>query len=143
MTKDVWIKVIGTHSVEGETQEPVITEARGKYAMQDGKHYLRFTEVVAETGENLRTLMKGREGVLEVTRQGPSSSRLRFEAGIVTTTHYNTSVGDLEIDVLASEVTVEETPRRIVMRAVYTMHSMGQCLQHSTVEVIVIPYPII
>lgn len=141
MTKDVWIKITGYHSVGDEAQEPVVTEARGTYNAQAGKHYLRFQEVTEEGGVT-RTLMKFREGSLEVTKKGAVQSTMTFEVGKTNTTHYNTVAGNLEIDVVASDVNVSEDPRRITCNAVYALESFGERLQDSRVEVVVIPFPI-
>lgn len=142
LTKDVWIKITGYHAVGEEAQEPVVTEARGTYNAQAGKHYLRFQEVTEE-GAVTKTLMKFRDGYLEVTKKGGVRSNMCFEVGKTNTTHYNTVAGDLEIDVVASAVTVSEEARRITCSAVYALESLGERLQDSRVEIVVIPFPII
>lgn len=143
MTKNVWIKVTGYHSVDGEDQEPVVTESKGTYSRQGGKHYLRYVEVSPETGHASKTLVKCTDGFMEVTRKGAVDTRMRFEVGKAYTAHYNTPAGDLEIDAEAHAVTVTEEPRRIVIAAEYSLHAMGECLQNSRVEISVIPLPII
>lgn len=143
MTKDVWITVAGYHSVDGVDQEPVITESRGTYSLQGGRHYLRYTEVSPETGHASKTLVKCEDGFLEVTRKGAVDTRMRFEVGKEYTAHYNTPAGDLEIDARAHAVDVTEDTGRIVMCADYSLYSMGECLQHSRVEITVIPFPIV
>lgn len=141
MTRDVWIKVAGYHSVDGVEQEPVITEARGTYSLQGGRHYLRYTEVSAETGHASKALVKCREGFLEVTKKGAIDSTMRFEVGKENVSHYSTPAGDLEIGVLASEIAIAEDARRIVISCRYSLHAMGECLQNSRVEITVIPFP--
>lgn len=143
MTKDVWIKVAGYHVVDGVGQEPVITEARGTYSLQGGRHYLRYTEVSGETGHSSKALVKCKDGFLEVTKKGAIDSNMRFEIGKENISHYGTPAGDLEIGVQASEIAIEEDARRIVIRCTYSLHAMGECLQNSRVEITVIPFPVI
>lgn len=142
MTRDVWITIRGYHEVDGESQEPVVSACRGVYNYQGGKHYIRF-EDENESGTAIRTLMKCKEGYLEVTKKGGIMSNMRFETGRMNTTHYETPVGAIEVGVEASTVHVEETPRRLTVTSDYTLHAGGQCVQTSRVEVVVIPYPIV
>lgn len=142
MTRDVWIKVGGYHSVDGQDQEPVITECRGIYNTQGGKHYVRFEEI-DEHGQRTRTMMKFKEDLLEVTKKGAIQSSMLFETGKMNTTRYETPVGAIEVGVETSNVHVNEELRRITVAADYALHAGGQCVQNSRVEVTVIPYPIV
>lgn len=143
MTKDVWITVSGYHKVDGEAQEPVITEVRGKYALQGGKHYLRFEEPGLNDKEPVNNLIKFRAGCLDVIKKGAVNSNMHFEKGQMSVTRYQTPAGLIEIGVEASDVTLTETPRRITVSADYELHAGGQKVQDSRVEVTVIPYPIV
>lgn len=142
MVGDVWIQVGGYHMVDGEAQEPVVTQSRGKYNIQNGKHYLRFEEI-GESGQRMQTLMKFKEDYLEVTKKGSIQSNMRFESGRMNTTHYETPVGSIEVGIETANVHVEESPRKITVAADYALYAGGQCVQNSRVEVTVIPYPIV
>lgn len=142
MTRNVWIKVGGYHSVDGEAQEPVITECRGVYNTQSGKHYIRFEEI-DEHGQRTRTMMKFKEDLLEVTKKGAIQSSMTFETGKMNTTRYETPVGAIEVGAETSNVHVDEQTHRITVSADYALHAGGQCVQNSRVEIVVIPYPIV
>lgn len=143
MTRNVWIKVSGYHEVDGEAQEPVVTECRGIYNTQGGKHYLRYAEVGETLQAQVNCRVKFYDGYLEVVKKGAISSKMIFDAGKEVMTRYETPVGAIEVGVEASNVCVIEAQRRITVTADYALHAGGQCVQNSRVEIVVIPFPIV
>lgn len=141
MTEDVLITIKGYHNIDGEDQEPVVTQARGKYAFRNGHHFVRFEEELGEGQGTAKNLVKFGGKYLCVTRHGAYSTRMEFEEGKRKLTKYQTPAGELEFGVEASSITCEEDSRHLAVTVDYALHSGENKIQDSRVVVTVRPYP--
>lgn len=143
MTKDVLITITGTHTIDGEEQEPVVTSARGKYACRAGHHYVQYEEELPDGEGSARSLVKFTDKYLCVTRKGDYASRMEFREGRRQRTEYRTPAGNLEFDLEAEHIEYEEDAHHLEIRVTYAMHSGKDKIQDSRVTVSVRPYPIL
>ena len=126
MTKDVLITISGLQmavsDVENEDNEPIEVISAGTYYFKDGKHYIFFEEVAegipGVTKAQIR--LKGKE-TLEVIKKGVLDTHMIFEKYVTHACTYQTPIGQLEMGIRTSSLSVEESEENIDIQAEYTL----------------------
>lgn len=118
----VHLKVTGTQYPPEDTAEKLTGKEREEAAVVTCVHadaewyrrgdrfYLFYEEQPDECGVPVKTRMKYREGLLELTRRGGAESHMVFEAGKVHSTDYPTPYGNLPLDVVTGRVSLGAEP---------------------------------
>lgn len=79
MTKDVLLRIKGLQFAEEGTEEPVEVIAPGTYFEKNGKHYIKYEEVMEGFEGTVSNLIKINGNSMEVTRKGIANAHLVFE----------------------------------------------------------------
>ena len=110
MTEDIIVSVKGLHTMENVDEEEIEVISAGKYYFRNGKHYILYEEMTEGSNEAIRNRITLKDGILEVQKKGPVSSKMVFERGKKNMSWYNTPFGNLlaGVDVVSMEVTEEE-----------------------------------
>ena len=110
MTEDIIVSVKGLHTMENVDEEEIEVISAGKYYFRNGKHYILYEEMAEGSNEAIRNRITLKDGILEVQKKGPVSSKMVFERGKKNMSWYNTPFGNLlaGVDVVSMEVTEEE-----------------------------------
>ena len=126
MTNEVLITIRGYEYADGSWQEPVITSARGKYIFRSGHHFISYEEELPEDGGSTKNLIKFGPGYLAVTRKGALSSRMEMDNRKRSLALYETPVGQLEFELEAGHLTLEERDNHLELHAVYSLYARGE-----------------
>lgn len=121
MTKDVIIGVTGLQFTGEENAESLEMIAPGEYYMKNGKHYLKYEEVIEGFSETNRNLVKIEPGRVEVTKRGLTNMNMIFEENKKHVSCYQTPFGNLMIGIAGGPVTIEEKEDRLSVKANYSL----------------------
>ncbi|MBQ8279014.1 MAG: DUF1934 domain-containing protein [Roseburia sp.] len=137
MTKDVLVKIKGLQFAGEEDADATEVITSGTYYMKNGKHYILYDEVMEDSTEVTKNVIKIWENNMDVTRKGPASVHMMFEKGKKNVSYYYTPYGNLLIGIDAKDVQVEETEYDINIQVKYGLEinyeHMADC--HITVNV--------
>ena len=91
-----------------ESGEETVTRLRTQadYSIRNGCHYILYEEKLPDSEAVVKNLIKLKGSVLEMTKRGPVSSRMVFEAGQSHRTDYVTPYGILPLEVCTQELEV-------------------------------------
>ena len=134
-----------------ESGEETVTKLRTQadYSIKNGSHYILYEEKLPDSENIVKNLIKLKGSVLEMTKRGPISSRMVFEAGKNHRTDYVTPYGILPLEVSTQELEVstrelecelrepKDGPRErgLEIRLSYQLTSEGQFLSHCTIAI--------
>ena len=95
--QNVRIKITGTHG-EGSDRETVVTDCEGVLYEKNGKHYLRYTEKDAASGQDRKALIKVEGGTVTVEYKGNTDTVMIFEVGRKNRSMYRTPMGSMMLE---------------------------------------------
>ena len=126
MTKEVLVSISGFQTEVGapetEQEDPIEVYSPGTYYFKDGKHYIFFEEVMEGMAGVIKTQirLKGKE-TLEVIKKGVLDTHMIFEKYVTHACTYQTPIGQLEMGIRTSSLSVEESEENIDIQAEYTL----------------------
>ena len=144
MTKDVLISLSGiqmaVNEMESNDEEPIEILSAGNYYFKDGTHYMFFEEVAEGLPEVTKTQIRlnGTQS-MEVTKLGASNMHMIFEKNKHNRCFYQTPYGQLNLGILTTEITIEETEYNINIRADYAIDVNHEPLSDCTIRINVKP----
>jgi uncharacterized beta-barrel protein YwiB (DUF1934 family) len=122
MDRDVLVRVRGLQiSEENDSQEPVELLVPGQYFSKNGSHYIRYEEMVEDSGKPTINYIKYGSHVLEVRKQGQVNVNMVFEQGKRTMSFYATPYGTFHMGLAASNLEIEEKEDRLHIFVSYAM----------------------
>lgn len=119
MEKNVLVTVKGVQQDDAGEISRMGTAVPGEYYYRNGSHYIFYTETAEDSGEGIQTVLKLKEGQLELTRKGAVNSRMIFEQGRRHVTDYATPFGSLRLETATSRILCMEEEHRLQIRAEY------------------------
>lgn len=134
MIKDVFVSVSGLQSGE-DGPDKVETIYKGTYYQKDGKHYVLYDEIMEGFDNPVKSMMKFKEGILNVTKKGVVNVNMIFEEHKNNLCCYGTPYGDLMIGINTTSVQVKEQEDCITVDAAYTMEANYQPLASCELQV--------
>lgn len=138
MTKDVFIRLNGMQSPsDADKPEPVEIVCRGTYAKKNGQHYIAYEEVVGDSDQIVKNVIKIYENHYEVIKSGALRTHLCFEEGKPSFSFYETPYGNLVVRVHTKKVFVEETEEEIHVRVVYELEINYEKLADCRIEMFI------
>lgn len=119
-----------------ETGQETVTElsALADYAEKDGCLYLFYREEAEGQEPACRTMIKIKDSVLEMTKRGPISSYMVFEAGRTHRTDYATPYGTLRLEVATRKLALSLQEDRAEAQLEYVLTSEGLFLSDCTLS---------
>lgn len=91
MTKDVILSICG-FQFETNGDEPVEVITGADYFFKNGKHYVLYDEMMPESGEEVKNIIKIEESRVEVIRKGVNNTHMVFETDKKNMTYYTDAV---------------------------------------------------
>ena len=123
MTKDVLVSVKGLQFEMG-SDEAVEMLAPGEYYERNGKHYVRYEEILEEgEGEHdisMNTVKISKDQV-EIMKKGGSNVHMVFAVDQKNMTYYTTPFGNLQISIFTNYIKVEEKEDVIEVKLQYDL----------------------
>lgn len=139
MTKEILLTLSGLQMLGDGEDEPVEVLTVGEYYNRNGKHFIKYEEVVegfTQTGHNL---IKFNRDSLEVIRKGISETHMVFRKNEKNRTYYQTPFGNLLIGVTASEILIREEPDLIDVTVDYELEVNCERIADCTIHLSVRP----
>lgn len=111
MEKDVLIKVSGVQfSEETKDPEPIEVITAGSYYSKNGKHYLRYEEIMPDEAGTTKNTVKISPDSVDILKKGTANTHMLFQKDQKTLSYYYTPFGNLEIGLNTRSIDiVEET----------------------------------
>ena len=123
MTKDVLVSIKGLQFELG-TDDPVEMIAPGEYYLRNGKHYVRYEEVMegveGDHDISMNTVKISKEQV-EIMKKGGSNVHMVFVENQKNTTYYTTPFGNLQIGIFTNCIDVQEKEDVIEVKLRYDL----------------------
>lgn len=120
MTKDVILSICG-FQFETNGNEPVEVITGADYFFKNGKHYVLYDEMVPESGEEVKNIIKIEKKRVEVIRKGAQSSHMVFETNKKNMTYYTTPFGRLLIGINTTGIDCREDDLNIETKINYAL----------------------
>ncbi len=121
MTKDVLVSIKGLQMMAAEGEDEVEVVTSGNYLQKNGKHYIRYEEVVEGMDGTIQNLIKLDGNSMEVTRKGLTSTHMIFEKNKKNETYYNTPFGSLLVGISATNIDVKDYREQIDVTIQYAL----------------------
>ncbi len=138
MDKEVMLTIRGLH-MGGETQAGDLeTRVRAEYFKKGESHYLLFEERQEGFAEPVRSRIKYRNKVLEITRRGLIETHMVFDEGRRCDAAYRIPYGEVNLGIEAREIALEEKPDTLRITAAYDLEIDGEPQAHSVIEILAV-----
>lgn len=135
MNENVVIKISGLQVVE-DTGDNVEVLAKGKHYVKKDKHYLLYDEIEGEEQSKISNIIKFNNDIVEIIRKGAIDGRLVFEENAMKQSLYSTPMGDMLIEVLTEEITVnEQDTGDVTLKVKYQIHIDGNKVSDNQIEI--------
>ena len=120
MDKDVIVKIKGLqfHDLEDDEME-VIDPAT--YFERNGRHYIKYDEVMEGFDGTTQNLLKLTGSSLEVTKKGLTNVHMVFEENKKNMTYYQTPFGNLLVGIAATKVQTKVEQEKIGVEVDYAL----------------------
>lgn len=147
MTKDILVSIKGLQLLE-ESAEESMEESReeqlevitnGSYFQRDGKHYIKYDEVIEGMDGKIQNLIKINDDSMEVTKRGLSNAHMIFEEHKKNVSYYDTPFGNLLVGISATNINVKEEQNRIDVEVNYALEINYQHMADCTISMNIKP----
>lgn len=136
MTKDVLVRVTGSHLMNGETDDISVITA-GTYYFKNGKHYIVYEEHVEGLENAIRNTIKVGVDSVEMIKGGEARTHMVFERMKTNVTCYATPYGQMMMGVATDSIEITELPDQLKVNIDYSLEvnyeKASQC--HVEIEV--------
>ena len=106
MTKEVLVRIKGLQLINEGEEEPIEVIAPGTYFEKNGKHYIKYDEVLEGFDGTVQNLIKVDKSCMEVTKRGVANVHMIFEENKKNLTYYSTPFGNLRIGISARDISL-------------------------------------
>jgi len=135
MTKDVIVGVTGLQFTGEDNAESLEMIAPGEYYQKNGKHYLKYEEVLEGFPDTNKNLVKIEPGKVEVTKRGLTNMNMIFEENKKHVSCYQTPFGELILGIAGGPITIEESENKLFVRAHYTLDINYEHVSDCVIEI--------
>lgn len=134
MTKDVLLRIRGLQLINEGEDEPIEVIAPGMYFEKNGKHYIKYDEVMEGIDGTVQNLIKVDENCMEVTKRGVASVHMIFEENKKNLTYYSTPFGNLRIGISATDISVNAAEDSLDVKVDYALEVNYEHLANCTIS---------
>lgn len=120
MTKDVILSICGFQFDTGG-DEPVEVITGADYFFKNGKHYVLYDDMMPESGEEVKNIIKLASNCVEVIRKGAQSTHMVFEMNKKNMTYYATPFGQFLIGIHTTNIDYHEDDLNIEAKINYAL----------------------
>lgn len=134
MTEEVLLSIKGMQIIEQSEEEPVEVVTRANYLQKDGKHYIRYEEMMEGSQGSISNLIKIQENGMEVTKKGLTNVHMVFEQNKKNMTYYDTPFGNLLVGISATNIDVKTEADCIDVKVDYALEVNYEHLADCTIN---------
>jgi uncharacterized beta-barrel protein YwiB (DUF1934 family) len=121
MTKDVLLSLRGLQYEMGHDNQEIETITPAEYYHSDGNHYIIYDEVIKDSPDPIKNMIKFRDDYLEVTKNGAINVNMIFEEKKKNITNYRTPYGEIIVGVDTGKVEMTQEEKRILIEVDYQL----------------------
>lgn len=118
MKKEVLVSISGLQ-YEFDKDDAVEVISIGEYYNRDGKHYVKYEEIMEEVDGVTSCTLKITENQIDIIKRGASNVHMIFESGKKNMTYYHTPYGDLQVGIFTKNIGVHEDENKILIEINY------------------------
>jgi len=137
MTKEVELTIKGFQKYDTHEDNDLRTCTRGEYYYRNGGHYILYEEHTEGFQESTRSMLKLKDGILEMTRKGLVNASMVFEKGKETVSRYKTPLGEMHLGIRTKELRVTEAEDVIQVKVVYALEAEGRHMSDCRIEILI------
>ncbi len=120
MTKDVLITISGSQMIDGESgQVEMITT--GDYYQKNGKHYVRYEEVMEGFDGVVKNTIKIQPDCMDIMKTGLTDVHMKFEKDQKRLARYITPMGEMLVGLNTKDISLEEADDSLTVRVRYSL----------------------
>lgn len=134
MTKEVLVSIRGMQMLTQDFEDEVEVVAKGSYLNKEGKHYIRYEEVVEGMEGTIQNLIKVGGDTMEVTKRGLTNVHMIFEKDKKNVTYYETPFGNLRVGIAATDINVRDSAENIDVVVKYALDVNYEHLADCTIN---------
>jgi len=139
MTSDIILTIKGLQFTGEMDEEQLEVVTSGRYYEKDGKHYIKYDEVMEGIDGTVKNLIKINENGIEVTKRGQLTNvHMVFEENKKNMTYYDTPYGNLLIGIAATNFNVNTQQDRIDIQVDYALEINYEYLVDCTIQMNII-----
>jgi len=140
MTHDILLTIKGMQFAEDMDEEQLEVVTSGKYYEKNGKHYIKYNEVVEGFEGTVRNLIKiNANGGMEVTKRGVMTNvHMVFEENKKNMSYYDTPFGNLLVGIAATNIDVNTQQDQIDVKVDYALEVNHEYLVDCTIQMNII-----
>lgn len=135
MADNLNITLTGIQQDENGERDANTINAPAEYYERNGTHYIFFEEKDPETGATVKSAIKYKNQILELTKKGNINTRMVFEAGKEFLSDYITPFGHLQMSISTHSVECHFKKGLPQIRASYALFNEGQKISDSIIIV--------
>ena len=135
MTKEVELTISGIQKYATHEDDDLRTKVQGEYYYRNGSHYILYEEHTEGFTETTKSMLKLKDGCLEMTRKGLINTSMVFDKGRDTVAHYKTPVGELVLGICTKGFYVQEKEERICIEIEYSLEAEGAPMADSRIRI--------
>ena len=122
MNKDVLVQVTGLHEMDVTGEDsPIEMIVPGYYYFRNGCHYVRYEEILDDSGIPTVNYVKLSADCLEVRKKGLVNVHMVFERGKKNVACYTTPFGMIRMGVAATNLAFHEEADSLSARVEYAL----------------------
>ena len=134
MNQDVLVKICGLQIVE-ETGDNVEVLAQGKHYVKKDKHYILYDEIEDESDLKTSNIIKFNNNMVEIIRKGAMGGKLVFQENTRNQSLYSTPIGDMFIEILTENITVNESENDVDLKVKYQIYIDGNKISDNEIAI--------
>ena len=135
MTKDVEVIISGIQKYADHEDDDLKTVADGEYFYRNGSHYILYKEYAEGFSEPTKSMLKLKDGMLEMTRKGLINTSMVFDKNKETESLYKTPFGELRLGIQTKSFYVMESEDKIQVEISYILAADGAPMADSKIRI--------
>lgn len=134
MDKEVLVSISGLQFENG-ADEALEMITVGDYYNRNGKHYLRFDELMEGFTGITKNMIKISDKSVDITKKGITNVHMVFEEKQKNMTYYNTPFGNLLIGLSTKRINVHEKENTINVKIDYSLDVNYEYVSDCTITI--------
>ena len=140
MTKEVEVTITGIQKYADHEDDDLKTSAEGEYYYRNGSHYILYEERPEGFTETTKSMLKLKDGCLEMTRKGLINTSMVFDKSKETVSRYKTPFGEMQLGIRTKDLSVIETEDVIRAKVAYDLEAEGRHMAECVIEIMIREY---
>ena len=125
MTKEVEVIISGIQKYTDHEDDDLKTRAQGEYYYRNGAHYVLYEEMMEGFTQPTKSMLKIKDGCLEMTRKGLINTTMTFDKSKETSARYQTPFGQMNLLIRTKGFFLSEAEDQICVEVDYALEAEG------------------